>query len=64
VLNFTGVVKGPSRGGGSNPLEDLLRSTSTATRAAHVPVPTDWSLQTVQTHSQSTTLANATKGKP
>jgi Caspase domain len=63
VLSFTGVVKGASRGG-SNPLQDLLRSTSTASRGANVPVPTDWSLQTIQTHSQPTTLANGTKVKP
>jgi hypothetical protein len=63
VLSFTGVVKGANRSG-SSPLEDLLMSTSTATRAAHVPVPTDWEIQSIQTHSQPTGDANAGKGKP
>jgi hypothetical protein len=53
VLNFEGAVRGGTRGV-ANPLEDLLRATSAGSRGATTEVPTDWSLQLVQMHSQPT----------
>jgi hypothetical protein len=50
VLTFEGVVRSGSRGV-SNPLEDLLKSTSGAARGFEVATPTDWGIQLLQTHS-------------
>jgi hypothetical protein len=47
VLNFEGAA---TRGGGSA-LEDLLRSTSSGTRAASVPITADWGVQYLQVRS-------------
>jgi hypothetical protein len=50
LLNFEGVVRGGSRGI-SSPLDDLLQSTSGASRGVSVATPTDWGIQVLQTRS-------------
>jgi len=52
-LNFQGVVRGGTRGA-DNPLGDLLRATSGATRGSLGVTPTDWSLSVLQMHSMPT----------
>jgi caspase domain-containing protein len=63
ALSFEGVVKEGSRGS-IGPLEYLLISTSSAARAAGVPTPTDWSIQSVQTHSHPTTTESVAGATP
>lgn len=51
ILEFQGAATRSAHAGPPNPLEQLLGSASSGTRAAEVEMPTDWSIQYL--HAQS-----------
>jgi hypothetical protein len=65
ALEFKGVVtRGATSATPADPLEDLLDSTSAGTRSASRPTPTNWSVQMLQTQSQSEAGGTPANNKP